>query len=427
MKILWLVNIIMPELAEHLGRKPSVFGGWLTGAMNAVRAAGHELVVCATELRADVLCSDVSGVRYYVVPSGSIGEMEAQFRAIFQQEKPDVVHIYGTEFEQCLAMANCADVERTVVQIQGAMTLLKDVVYAGLPARLCRDNLLHKLLRRLHKGGQSIDLQKQSFERRAAVEQQVLRRAKYIFGASEWGNTVAKSINPNCITFDCNLILRDSFYTDDRWSPETCVPHSIYILFSYPIKGFHKFLEALPLILQQYPDTMVYVVANQLPIRNYTGIKRLIQNAAPDYNWLIQKQIEQNGLQDHLTLVGHLNERQVKERMLKSNVFVSASALENQSTSLGEAMILGVPSVASAVGAIPEMMDDGEDGFLYPFAESDKLADAICKIFSDQDVAKRFSENSHAHAAATYDREKNCRNLIRMYQTITNKEKEGEQ
>ena len=31
MKILWLVNIVMPELAVHLGEKPSVFGGWLSG------------------------------------------------------------------------------------------------------------------------------------------------------------------------------------------------------------------------------------------------------------------------------------------------------------------------------------------------------------------------------------------------------------
>ena len=426
MKILWLVNIIMPELAAHLGRSPSVFGGWLTGAMNAVREAGHELVICATEPRADVLCSDISGVRYYIAPSGSIGEMEAHFRAILQQETPEVVHIFGTEFEQCMAMANCADVERTVVQIQGAMTLLKDVVYAGLPARLCRDHLLHKLLRRLHKGGQSIDLQRQSFERRAAVERQVLKKAKYVFGASEWGNAVAKSVNPDCITFDCNLILRDTFYTDDRWSPETCEKHSIYILFSYPIKGFHKFLEALPLILRQYPDTKVYVVANQLPIRHYTGIKRRIQDAAPDYNWLIQKQIEQNGLQDHLKFIGHINEAQVKERMLKSNVFVSSSAMENQSTTLGEAMILGVPSVASSVGAIPEMIYDGEDGFLYPFEEPEKLASAVCKIFADRDLAIQFSEKGHAHAAATYDREKNGRNLIEMYETIANTAKEKE-
>lgn len=426
MKILWLVNIVMPELAEHLGRTPSVFGGWLTGAMKAVRAAGHELVVCATEQRDDVHCSDVSGVRYYIAPSGTIGEMEANFRAILQQETPDVVHIYGTEFEQSWAMARCADSERTVVTVQGAMTYLKDVVYAGLPERLCRDTWLHKLLRRLHKGGRSIDLQKQSFEQRAIVEQQVLRHVKYANGGSQWGNVVAKSINPDCTTFDCNLILRDSFYTDERWSLEACERHSIYVLFSYPIKGFHKFLEALPLILRHYPDTMVYVVANQLPIRHYKGLKKIVQDAAPDYNWLIQKQIEKYNLQDHLKFIGHLSEAQVKERLLKSNVFVSASAMENQSTSLGEAMILGVPSVASCVGAMLEMINHGEDGFLYPFNEPYLLADAVCKIFADRDLAMRFSENGHTHAARTYDRLENGKRLLEMYQTIaiTAKEKE---
>ena len=93
---------------------------------------------------------------------------------------------------------------------------------------------------------------------------------------------------------------------------------------------------------------------------------------------------------------------------------------------LGEAMILGVPSVASAVGAIPEMIDNGEDGFLYPFEEPKKLAEAVCKIFSDRDLALRFSEKGHAHAAQTYDRVQNGRNLIEMYQTIANAAKERE-
>ncbi len=169
---------------------------------------------------------------------------------------------------------------------------------------------------------------------------------------------------------------------------------------------------------------MVYVVANQLPIRNYTCIKRLIQDAAPDYNWLIQKQMEAQNLQNHLQFIGHLTEAQVKERMMKSNVFVSASAMENQSTSLGEAMILGVPSVASCVGAIPEMINDGEDGFLYPFDKPEMLADAVCKIFADRDLAMQFSEKGHAHASETYSLEKNSRQLIEMYETIANAAKE---
>jgi len=215
-KVLWLVNIIMPELAEHLGRKPSVFGGWLTGAMNAVREAGRELVVCATENRDDVRCCDVSGVRYYVAPAGSVEEMEAHFSAILQQEKPSVVHIYGTEFEKSWAMAKCADVNRTVVTVQGALKYYERAVYAGLPERLCRDTMLHKLLRKLHKGGRSIELQRLSFAERMQYEEHVIKHLKYVNGGSAWGNVVAKSINPDCITFDCGLILRDSFYTGER-------------------------------------------------------------------------------------------------------------------------------------------------------------------------------------------------------------------
>lgn len=424
MKILMLVNIIMPELAEHLGRTPSVFGGWLTGAMHAVRERGYTLVVCTTEARTNIFHETVNGTGYYVAPFGPVAEMETHFRQILYTEMPDVVHIYGTEFEQCWAMSLAADPVRTVVQIQGALAYCKGLLYAGLPEKVCRDTLMHKLLRKLHRGGESIELQKQQFDYRAQLEEKTLTYAKYAVGGSNWGNVVARSINPEIQTFDCNLILRDSFYTEECWDFEHCEKHSIYILFSYPIKGFHKFLDAMPMILHDYPDTQVYVVANKLPWRSYHGIKETIQNAAPDYNWLIQKQIEQQNLQEHLHFLGHLSESEVKTRMLKSNVFVSASVIENQSTSLGEAMILGVPSVASCVGAMLEMIDHSEDGFLYPFNEPYLLADAVCKIFSDPALARRFSEKGRAHAARTYDREHNCKRLLEMYETIVKHSKE---
>lgn len=419
MKILWLVNIIMPELAEHLGKKPSVFGGWLTGAMKAVRESGNELVICTTGN--DTGRYDVNGVTYYICKS----EVQSM-REILDAEKPDVVHIYGTEFQQSWAMAQAADPNKMLVTIQGAMTYLKDVVYAGIPEDICRDNTMHKLLRTMNKGGESIELQKRSFERRAELEKKVLFQAKYINGGSEWGNAVAKSINLECTTLSCGLILRDSFYCDEIWDYESCDKHSIYILYSYPIKGFHKFLEALKTVVKKYPDTKVRVVANKLPYRHYRGLKKSIMDSAQDYNWYVQNMIEEYNLKDNIEFVGHLDEQQVKELMLKSNVFVSASAMENQSTSLGEAMILGVPSVASCVGAIQEMIDDGVDGFMYPFNEPYILADKIIRIFEDDELAKKFSAKGHEHASRTYNREDNCRKLLGMYETIDKNAKEKE-
>ncbi|MBR3290114.1 MAG: glycosyltransferase, partial [Clostridia bacterium] len=361
---------------------------------------------------------DENGVRYYLTAAGDIDGMAADFQTILRQENPDIVHLYGTEFAHSLAMAKVADPDRLVVTIQGSLAMCKDAAFAGIPERVCRDTLLHKTLRALHKGGECIEQQKRSFEARAAYEEQVLQTARYIHGGSEWGCSVARWLHPGCTTFDFGLLLRDSFYTEPRWDVSACERHSIYAIFTYPINGFHKLLEAVAIVRSRFPDVKVYAVGNPLGYRNYTGFRRKLMDAAPDYRWYVQRQIERLDLKDHVEFLGYLDEAQVQERLLRSHVFVSASAMENQSTALGEAMMLGVPSVASCVGAMQEMIDDGEDGFLYPFAEPHLLGNQIGRIFESDELARQFSARGHAHAARTYNREENCRRMMEMYTQI---------
>lgn len=419
MKILWLVNIVMPELALHLGRKPSVFGGWLNGAMEAVKQSGHKLVVCTTEENCTAQGRyALENATYYLTNRGELDAQRQDFRAILDDERPDVVHIYGTEFNHAWALAQEVEPERLLVTIQGSLHYIKEATYAGIPASICRDNWLHKLLRRLHKGGTSIDLQKISFTQRAELECKVLRHAKYINGGSAWGRAVARSIHPDCVPLDCNLILRDSFYSGALWQPDTCEPHTIYALFTYPVKGFHKLLEAMPIILHRFPDAKIIAVGNRLQERRYGKLKTALMNKAQDYQWYVQNQIDTLGLKEHIEFVGYLDEPQVQQQLRRANVFVSPSSIENQSTALGEAMMLGVPCVASCVGAMQEMIDHGKDGFLYPFDAPYLLADHICRIFEDRALAERFSREGRAHALRTYNREENCRKLLEMYETI---------
>lgn len=150
----------------------------------------------------------------------------------------------------------------------------------------------------------------------------------------------------------------------------------------------------------------------------YTGLKKKIMDRAPDYDWYVQGLIEKFGLKDHITFMGFLDEEQMHERLLRSHVFVSASAIENHSTALGEAMISGVPSVASCVGGLQEMIDHGKDGFLYPFNETYMMADYVCQIFGSDELAKTISQKGHAHAARTYSKEQNRKDLLNMYETI---------
>ena len=57
------------------------------------------------------------------------------------------------------------------------------------------------------------------------------------------------------------------------------------------------------------------------------------------------------------------------QEMETANVFVMPSSIENHSSTLIEAMIVGVPCVASDVGGISELITHGKTGFLYRFEE----------------------------------------------------------
>ena len=427
MKILWLVNIIMPELAEHLGGKPSVFGGWLSGAMGAVLKNHHELVICAvTKNTKRVGRYEINGSVYYLTLQANLDEMEAAFRTILDREQPDIVHVFGTEFAQSLAMVRAADKERLLVTIQGSLSVLYPLTYAGISARICKDNAVHRCLRKKHKGGESIELQKISFEERAKLEQEALRTAKYIHGGSQWGNAVGREINPDCTTFDCGLILRDPFYTDLRWSWDACERHSITAIFTYPAKGFHMLLQAMPEILKRFPDAKLHAVGQRLNVRRYKGLKKLTMDLAPDYNWYVQRLMNRYGLWDHVVFDGYLDALQMRERQLKSHVFVAPSILENQCTALGEALMLGVPCVATKAGAMPEFVTDSESALLYDFEDVDRLAEHICRIFADRELAETLSRNAPILPQKLYNKEENSRKLIEIYNTIDRNAKEKE-
>ena len=108
----------------------------------------------------------------------------------------------------------------------------------------------------------------------------------------------------------------------------------------------------------------------------------------------------------------------MKQAFLNANVFVLPSTMENSPNSLGEAMVLGVPSVAADVGGVRNLMEDGREGRIYASGDVPALAEHILQLFAREEAAARLGENARAHALQTHDPEKNLRDLMDIYYEI---------
>lgn len=82
-----------------------------------------------------------------------------------------------------------------------------------------------------------------------------------------------------------------------------------------------------------------------------------------------------------MVFTGILSEEKMIEQYLKSNVFVLPSVIENSSNSLGEAMLLGMPCVATNTGGTMDILEHKKEGFLYPYTEPAMCADYISRYF----------------------------------------------
>ena len=133
------------------------------------------------------------------------------------------------------------------------------------------------------------------------------------------------------------------------------------------------------------------------------------------YKLYIRKLIIREHLENNVKFLGVLNVQQMKEQMLKSHVFIQPSSIENSPNSLGEAMLLGLPCIASDVGGTSTMIVNNKEGFLYPWDEPYMIVYYIRKIFENDSLASSFGSSARKHALITHDRNINNEKLLNIY------------
>jgi glycosyltransferase involved in cell wall biosynthesis len=92
-----------------------------------------------------------------------------------------------------------------------------------------------------------------------------------------------------------------------------------------------------------------------------------------------------------VTFLGFLDAAAMAAELAAAHVFVSASHIDNNPNSVGEAQAVGTPIVASYVGGVPEMLDDGRAGLLFPAGDAEMLTWRVAQLFRDDSLAESLS------------------------------------
>lgn len=248
----------------------------------------------------------------------------------------------------------------------------------------------------------------QVFERAGGMQRQlirfILRSATRLVVLSEgWRRRVeviepraAVEVIPNMV--DCRAYERLASHP-----PRQC--RRILFLANFcERKGHFDALAAIAKLAPEFPDVVLALAGD---------------DRDPGTRELLEREAERLGIRDRIEFVGTVSGEAKDQQIRDADILILPSHAENMPVSLIEGMAAALPVIATAVGAIPEMIQDGETGFVIEARDADALAERIARLFRDPDLGRRLGRQAQVRARATWDTDVVAERTLALYAQLT--------
>lgn len=201
----------------------------------------------------------------------------------------------------------------------------------------------------------------------------------YLFNSkatqAEVAAAAAVSSKPKLIAYPAGDRFGSGF-TEDEIARRAALPGALRIIYVgnlIPRKGLLTLLDAL----------------RQVPVGAWT--LSVVGSGEPAFERRIRRRIEDSRLADRVHLLGRLSDPDLAAELKGSHVLCVPSTYEGFGIVYLEGMAFGLPAIAGASGGAPEIITDGEDGFILPDAGAQTLADRLALLAADRERLLRMS------------------------------------
>ncbi|MBT4917755.1 glycosyltransferase family 4 protein [Candidatus Peregrinibacteria bacterium] len=164
-------------------------------------------------------------------------------------------------------------------------------------------------------------------------------------------------------------------------------------------KGHKYLIKAMSEVVEKYPNTKLVIVGDG-PHRE--SLETLIKKLK---------------MEKHVILLGRRSD--VPQLLKSANIFALPSRREAFGLVNLEAMLTPLPVVATRVGGIPEIVEDGKTGILVEPENSEVFEEALKKLISKPDLRKKYAEAGLTRAKNTFSAEKMAKEYEKIYSKIS--------
>jgi len=410
-RVLWLTPIQLPA---PRGRG-ATGGGWLEGLRQALQDHEPDVELTIASLGSTRHGPFREGNAEYLwvsstAPESRLGELKGRWRApripwgsvqecqrIIAQHDPDLVHVHGTDSFLGLALAGVH--VPAVISLQGIVHVYMKYIGAGLgPADWLR---LSTTRQSIHGYGLFHTLR--SYRARARTELRIVTLCDAFTGRTDWDRAVLRSVRPDATYYHDDRVLRQAFYPQSWRDPGPEAP-IFCTCGTSPLKGLETLLDAV-LVLHRALDR---------PVR--LRVAGAVRDSAL---WpVVERRLEDPRLRSAVDFLGVLDAPAIARELQQSSLYVQPSHIDNNANALCEAMLAGLPCVATFVGGIPSLIKHGETGLLCQDGEPAMLADAIDRLLSDRAMAGSLGKAARDVALVRHDPERIAHGVVDIYRDV---------
>jgi glycosyltransferase involved in cell wall biosynthesis len=326
-----------------------------------------------------------------------------KYLKIINDVKPDIIHIHGTE----LPFGYIQEITKVpvVISIQGNITVYKHKYFSGIEKR--NINWFYNLVQRVFQNNSFLKSY-QYFKKWEFGEQEILKECKYIIGRTDWDYRVTRILAPKSSYFYVSEILRASFYksnelpiNQNKLVISTTNGNSLY-------KGF---------------ETLCYAISilNNTNSQNFEWRVAGIKETDPIVK-VVRRKLGKNYPNKNLVLMGSMNESQLVSSLLETSIYVMPSHIENSPNNLSEAMLLGIPCIATFAGGTGSLIENNQDGILIQDGDPWALAGAIIELKANYQKAQEMGSRGRLKAMKRHNSGIIIEDLLNVYKYIVERQ-----